>query len=337
MANQTLDISTASIIRIFVILLAIGFIFAIWQIIASIFLAIVIASAVEPGVRVLGKLKIPRLLAALIVYAIGLSVIFSVFYAVLPTLVSETKNLSSDLPASYTQFMRSVEEFFGRVPQDGSAKEQVQSFLTDIQKSISSSASNIFSFTSNLFGGIISFILVFVISFYLVLQKDGLEHFMKSIIPPAHQEYAIDLWKRVQYKLGRWFQAQLLLGLFAGTLMLIALTLMGVKYALTIAFLIGILEIIPVIGPITAGLITFVLISFQSPMLASAAIVIYILGEQVQAYLFLPHIMSKTIGLSPIVIIVALLVAGKLIGFWGIILALPITVTLYEFVKDFKK
>ena len=337
MANQTLDISTSSIIRIFVVILGIGFLFAIWQILASIFLAFVIAAAVEPGVKLLSKLKIPRLLGALVVYAIGLLLIVSVFYSVLPSLVNETKQLSTDLPSSYTGVIRNIEEFFGKTSEDRASSQQIQSFFSDLQKSISSGTSNIFSVTFNFFGSVISLILIFVISFYLVLQKDGLENFLKSVIPDAHQEYAIDLWKRVQAKLGKWFQGQVLLGIFAGASMFLALLLMDVKYALTIAFMVGVLEIIPVIGPIIAGLVTFALISFQSLLLALVALVIFLVIEQLQAHLVLPHVMSKTIGLNPIVIIIALLVAGKLIGFWGVILALPLTVTIYEFVKDFRK
>jgi predicted PurR-regulated permease PerM len=337
MPNQTLEISTSSIIRVFVVLLAIGFIFAIWQIIASIFMAIVISAAAEPGVRALAKLKIPRLLAATIIYAVGFLVIASVFYTILPTLIVETKNLSADLPARYAEVVSEIERFFGQAPGEGEAQQQIQGFLSGIQSGVSSGSAGLFSFTFNLFGGIISSILIFVISFYLVIQKDGLEHFLKSIIPPAHQDYAIDLWKRVQNKLGRWFQGQLVLGVFVGAFMFLALWLMGVKYALTIAFMVGVLEVIPVIGPILGGLLAFLLISFQSPMLALAAIAAYIIIEQLQQHLFLPHVMSKAVGLNPILIIVALLVAAKLIGFWGVILALPLTVTIYEFVKDFRK
>lgn len=337
MPNQTLDISTSSIMRIFVVLLVIGFLFAIWQILASIFLAFVIAAAVEPGVKILQKLKVPRLLGALIIYAVGLLIVLAVFYSVLPTLINEMRQLSSDVPANYTEFVRSIEDFFGRTPQNGGPSDEIKGFFGDLQTSLSSGASNIFSFTFNFFGGVISLILTLVISFYFVLQKDGLENFLKSVTPEAHQEYVIDLWKRVQAKLGKWFQGQVLLGVFAGASMFLVLWLMNVNYALTIAFMVGVLEIIPVIGPIIAGLIMFALISFQSPLLALAAIAVYMFVEQLQAHLVLPHVMSKTIGLNPIVIIVALLVAGKLIGFWGVILALPITVAIYEFIKDFRK
>jgi predicted PurR-regulated permease PerM len=80
-----------------------------------------------------------------------------------------------------------------------------------------------------------------------------------------------------------------------------------------------------------------VLISFQSPLLALGAILVYLVIEQLQQHLFVPVVMAKATGLNPVIIIIAFLVAAKLIGFWGILLAIPIAVTLAEFVKDFRK
>jgi len=337
MDKQILDISTSTIIRVVAVLLVIGFLFTIWQILASIFLAVVIASAMEPAVRGLTKIKIPRFIGATLVYLVAISVLASVFYAVIPTLITETRQLSTDLPQSYENLIYDVERFFGREPTGIDLQEQFRGLVTNIQQSIGGATSNIFTFTFGLFGGILSFVLVFVISFYLVIQKDGVERFLRSFVPGGHQEYIVDLWQRVQRKLGRWFQGQLLLGVFVGLLFFIALWLMGVKYALTIAFMVGVFEIIPVIGPITAGLIAFALISFQSPMLAVYAILAFILIEQLQNNLVLPSVMSKTTGLNPVIIIVALLVGIELAGVWGLVLAIPASVTIVEFIKDLRK
>jgi len=256
---------------------------------------------------------------------------------ILPSLITESRQLSTDVPDGYVEIIRDVEQFFGKSSSQINIEGQIKSFFGGVQSRISGNASNIFGFFSSLFGGIISSLLVLVISFYLVLQKNGIERFVRSFTPDQHEEYAVDLWKRVQTRLGRWFQVQLLLGVFVATFMFLALWLMGVKYALTIAFMAGVLEIIPVIGPITAGLITLVLISFQSPLLALGAIGIYFVIEQIQQNFFVPSVFSKAIGLNPVAIIIALLVGMQLAGLWGIILAIPISVTLSEFLKDFRK
>ncbi len=337
MGKQVFDISTSTIIRTVIVLLAVAFIFSIWQILASVFFAIVIAAGMEPAVKGLVKIKIPRFAAAVVLYIFALSILTSVFYLVFPILITETRQLSADLPAGYTELVRDIEKFFGRTPSDIGIQEKVGGFFTNIQQEIARETTNIFTFVSGLFGGILSFVLVFVSSFYLLLQKDGVEHFLKSVVPKDHQDYAVDLWKRVQVRLARWFRGQLVLALFAGTLMFVVLWLMGVKYALTIAFMVGVLEVIPVIGPIIAGIVTFALISFQSPMLSLVAVIAYFFIEQIQQNLFMPRVLSRAIGLNPIIIIVSLLVAAKLIGFWGILLAIPIAVTVMEFVRDFKK
>lgn len=337
MPTQTLNISTSSIIRVFIVLLLIAFIFSVWQIIASVFLAIVIASGVEPGVKALTKLKFPRFLAALIIYVVGLAVIASVFSAILPALVTETKQLSVEFPAVYKNFVQSIQDFWGFSVEDESTKEQVQNILLQLQETLSKNASNIFAFTFNLFGGLLSFLLVIVISFYLVLQKDGIEDLLRSIIPQNHQEYAFDLWKRVQKRLGRWFQYQLLMGVSVGLLFFIVLWVMNVKYALTLALLAALFEIVPVIGPIIVGLTSFVLVSFQSLMLGGGVVLAYIVIEQIQQQVLLPSVMARAIGLNPVIIIVSLLVAGKLIGLWGVILAIPFAVMMSELVKDFRR
>lgn len=337
MGKQVLDISTSTIIRVFAVLLVIAFLFSIWPILASIFLAVVIASALEPAVRGFTKIKIPRFISALLVYLIAILILASVFYSIIPTLITETRQLSTDLPQAYEGVIFDIERFLGREPTGLNFAEQLKGFFANFQQSIGGATANIFTFTFGLFGGLLSFMLVVVISFYLAMQKDGVERFLKSFVPSGHQQYAIDLWERVQYKLGRWFQGQLLLGVFVGTLFFVALWFMGVKYAFTLALLVGILEIIPVIGPITAGLIVFVLISFQSPMLALSAILVYILIEQLQNNIVLPSVMSKTTGLNPIIIIVALLVGIKLAGVWGVVLAIPVSVTIAELIRDLRK
>jgi predicted PurR-regulated permease PerM len=335
--KQTLDISTSSILRVFFVLLLVGFVFVIWQILASIFLAVVVAAALEPAVRGLGKVKIPRLLGAVMVYTVALAVLVAVFYAIVPALAVEVRQLSLDLPARYTEFIENIGKFFGTTPGALQIEEQIKGVSGSFRESLSGGFSNIFSFTFNVFGGLTSFLFVFVVSFYLVLQRNGLEHFLRSFLPAAHQEYVISVWTRVQQKLGRWFQGQLLLALFVGVLMFLALWLMGVKYALTLAFVAGVLELIPVIGPITVGFIALALVSFQSPLLAIGATLAYLVIQQIQQYLLAPIVISKTVGVNPIVLVIALLVAVKIIGFWGVLLAVPLSITLSEVVRDFRK
>ena len=337
MPNQVLEISTSSILRVFVVLLGIAFVFSVWQIIASVFLAVVIASGVEPAVNALSKAKIPRLLAAIIIYVAGFLILASVFSTVLPVLISETRQLSVEFPSIYDDFVGGVENFLGLSAEDETTKKQIEKILAGAQKTLSENASNIFTFTFNIFGGILSFMLVVVISFYLVIQKDGIENFLKSIIPGGHHEYALNLWHRVEKRLGRWFQYQMLMGVSVGFIFFIALWLMGVEYALTLALVAGVFEVIPMIWPIIVGMISFTLTSFQSFMLALGVVAVYILIEQIQQQFLMPSIMSKAIGLNPIIIIVTLLVAANLIGFWGIVLAIPFAVVLSEFAKDFKR
>ena len=131
-------------------------------------------------------------------------------------------------------------------------------------------------------------------------------------------------------------QAQVILMLFVGLTMFPILWGIGVEYALTLAIAISLLEIIPVIGPILGTVLLFLMILLQSPMLAAVAIGAYILIQQVQANLVIPAVVSRALGLNPVIIILLLIAGGALAGVWGAILAIPVGAVAAEFLRDIK-
>jgi len=125
--------------------------------------------------------------------------------------------------------------------------------------------------------------------------------------------------------------------LIVGLLVYLGLTLLGVKYALTLALIAGILEIVPYVGPIISAIPGIILAFLQAPVLGLLVLILYIVIQQLENYVIFPQVMKKTVGLNPIVIIIAMLIGAKLAGILGIILSVPITAAITEFVKDFKK
>lgn len=154
MPKQVLDISTGSIIRVFAVLLLIGFLFSIWQILASIFMAVVIASVAEPGISFLTRLRLHRFIAAMLVYLAGIGIVASAFFLVIPTLVVESRQISTDLPVAYEQLVNDIEIFFGNEPSQINAGEHFRSLFGNFQQGIGGIGSNIFSITFGLFGGV---------------------------------------------------------------------------------------------------------------------------------------------------------------------------------------
>lgn len=189
-----------------------------------------------------------------------------------------------------------------------------------------------------MFGGLFSFVLIIVFSFYFAVQERGIASFLRIITPPKHEKYAIDLWKRSQLKIGLWMQGQLLLALIIGVLVYLGMMILGVKYALLLALLAAVAELIPLFGPVLAA-IPAVAIGFidGGATLGFLVVGFYVIIQQFENHLIYPLVVKKVVGVPPLLVILALLVGGQLAGFLGIIIAVPLAATLMEFLNDLEK
>lgn len=337
MSRTTVNISTSTIWRIILIILLLAFLYAIREVLILLFFAIIIASAVDLPARRFDKLKIPRLISVLLIYLICAGLLAGLLIAFIPSFARELKDFSAEFP-------RYAEELYQKFKglQAGSLQyekliNQTQKILSSLGEALKGSASNVVAKTLDIFGGLFSVVIVLVISFYLAVQKNGIQHLLKGITPKEHESYVLDLWERAQKKIGHWFQGQLFLAVVVGGLVYIGLSLLHVRFALLLAIIAGILELVPYIGPVLAAIPAVILAFFQAPILALWVLVLYLVIQQMENYLLVPLIMKKVVGLNPVVVIIALLIGGKLLGIIGIILAVPAAAVLAEFFKDVKR
>jgi predicted PurR-regulated permease PerM len=194
-----------------------------------------------------------------------------------------------------------------------------------------------FSRVRGLFGGVFSFMVALILSFYLSVQKRGVQHVIGSIVPHEHKDYILNLWERSQKKLGRWLQGQLFLGVIVGVLVYIGLSFLDIRFALLLAILAGILEIFPYIGPVIAAVPAVILGFLQAPVLGLWVLILYLVIQQLENYLIVPLVIGKIVKLNPVAVILALLVGSKLGGIPGMILAVPLTAVVAEFFRDLIK
>jgi len=187
------------------------------------------------------------------------------------------------------------------------------------------------------FGGILNLILIIIISFYLSVKEKGIENFLRIVVPDKHEEYVIDLWLRTEHKIGLWMQGQMLLGVIVGLLTYLGLMILGVKYALVIALLTAVLELVPF--GILLAVIPAMLFGYLGGGVSLAFMVglLYFIIHQFEAYLIYPLIVKKVIGISQLVVVLSLLIGYTLAGFWGVVLAIPVAVILLEFLDDREK
>lgn len=329
----TFDISSGAILRVAVVLLALWFLWFIRDILLLLLMAVIIASAMEPLVARLQHFRIPRPLSVLAVYAIVIALLSAIGSAIIPALVAELQELASVLPSLYQQFTRLLGSA-GIILGTPEAISELQTGLLNLGEILSTSAGEFFATTRSLFGNLIAMFLVFVVSFYLVVNRNALVSFIRSVTPLDHQAYVIGLVERAQRKISRWAGAQLVLGLIVGIVVYVGLWALGIPYALALALLAGLLELIPVLGPIIAA-IPAVLVGFtQSVLVGFLVLILYVVIQQIENHALVPLIMRKAVGLNPLITILAVLIGAKLAGFLGILLAVPVATIIAVFLTD---
>ena len=331
----TISITPGTVVMSVFILIGFWFAFVLRDLLLVLLTAVVFASAIEPITLWFVRKGLPRVLAVVILYLLSVLMLVSFFYFFLPPLASETTDFFKALP-EYMESLKlstSLEEL--SVQGEGA---MLSDQLLQLQSVLKASSSSALGAASAIFGGIMSFVLIIVLSFYFAVQEDGLNRFLRLITPPKHQEYMLDLWKRAQIKIGRWLQGQLLLSLIVGVLVYIGLLILGVPYALLLALVASILELIPVFGSILAA-IPAVVIAFitGSPTLAVLVIVLYIVVNQLQGNIIYPLVVQKVLGVPPLVVIIAIIAGAQLAGFLGILIAVPVAAAVQEWIGDIQK
>jgi predicted PurR-regulated permease PerM len=168
----------------------------------------------------------------------------------------------------------------------------------------------------------------------MLVRREGIRGFLRSITPQKHQEYVFDLSSRIQYKMGRWLIGQFTLIVIIFALDYLVLYSLGVPYALILALLGGLLEIIPYIGPTLALLPATLVALTVSPFTALLVVIFYVLIQPKENYVLTPMIMKRAVGLDPVVIILSLLIGGILAGFLGVLIAVPFATAVSVFMRD---
>lgn len=303
--------------------------------------AIVIASAIEPGVAFFIRMRIPRFVAALLMYVLVLGSVFSLIYFFFPPIIADSASFFAAMP----QYLNTIN---APSPLSGIANAtnilgtqgETQSLVNTLGsvQSVFSGSGGVLQLVATFFGGIFSLSLVIVLSFYFALQDTGVEDFLRLVMPVTYEDYSVDLWRRSQKKIGRWMQGQILLSVIVGILVYLGLLIIGIPYALLLAVFTALAEIIPIFGSLMAGSVV-VIVGYSSGGVALAAIAfgLFIVVNQFETNLIYPLIVKKVVGVPPLLVIVALIGGYTLAGLVGALLAVPVSAVLLEIISDFDK
>lgn len=328
-----INITALTVVKIILVMLLFYFLYLIQEILAVLFISLIFASAVDPWIDWMQKRKIPRGIGIFLIYLVMFSFVGTAVYLIVPPIVKELNDLMSNFPKIFEKMSVSLSALKDYSSSHGlidSFKENISSLSNNLQ----GAAGSIFSLVGGVFGSVVTFILVMVITFYMVVEENAMKKLVWSLVPAKNQTYVMGLINRMQKKIGLWLRGQLILSFVIFLLTYIGLSILGVKYALVLALIAGITESVPYLGPILASIPAIFLAFTQSPMLALLTGILYYVIQVTENNIIVPKIMEKVVGLNPIVSIAVLMIGFKLAGVIGAILSIPVATAVSVFIED---
>lgn len=311
MTNHKIDISHKTVFFIAGFLALLWALFLIRDVIVLLFIAIILMSALAPIVEKLVNWRIPRALAIALTYVVFLSLFIEIISLGVTPLIDETNNLIRSLPENINSLIPS------NIPIDKSV----------LQQELSAQTKNALGVVFTLFGNFIAFVSVLVLTFYLLLERSKLDALIAHFFI-GREERVKKIIRQIEEKLGSWMRGQLVLSLIIGILVYVVLTFLAVPYALPLSILAGILEVVPMIGPIIASVPSILVAYLTSPVLGLITAVSFFVIQQMENHIIVPQVMKKAVGLNPLIVILAVAIGGRLLGVSGALLAVPITVVI---------
>ncbi|MDP3948102.1 MAG: AI-2E family transporter [bacterium] len=305
---QKVDVSHKTIIFVTLFVLALWVTYLIRDLLVILFVAVIFVSALSPLVNLLVRFKLPKVISIIVAYVIIIAVLAGLIISIIPPLIEQSNRLIVASPPLIAQFFN----------------------ITNIDKSVFSSevtsiSKNLFSITISLFDNLLTIIFLLVITFYLLLDKENLENRIASLFKSKEERIRRSIVK-IEEKLGAWLQGQLILSLLVGILSFIGLTILNIPYALPLALIAGVMEVIPVIGPIISAIPAIFIALTISPLLGVMVAAMYLIIQQLENSLIVPQVMKRAVGLNPLIVILAIAIGSRLLGISGALLAVPIAV-----------
>jgi predicted PurR-regulated permease PerM len=331
-------VSVAKSTLVILLLLVVAyFLYQISGILVLFFVSFLLAAALDPVVDFLYQWKIPRSLGVVLIYLLTFVLLGFLISNLAPLIANQVFEIAQKVG----DFVRDVA--IGKVSDIPYAKQlkpyldelyqavDIQTAAAQVQKTLEILGKQLLDISF----GLVNLSLILVLTFFMTVEEKALEQFYLSLFPSRYGKYISTRLEAVKEKIGYWLRGQFMLSLLATFLSYIGLLLLGVDYALTLSIIAGIMIVIPVIGRIFALILTIPIVLNQSPLLALWVTIYYFILQQLELNIISPYIMNRAVGLSPIVIIFAMLVGQHYLGILGLIISIPIATSIAIFVKDY--
>jgi len=311
---EKIEISHRTIIFAVFFVILLRFLYYINDIILQLVVAMLITAILNPTVTKLHKRGVPRAASVLIVYFAVLAFFIFSFVVLTPALIDQT-----------TRFATSLPRLIGEVSLPLFVVENLTDQFTTV---LSALPAHIVKIGVSVFSNTISLLAVIIFALYFLLYRERLEPTLSKLLPEQIKVKVIETIGIIETRLGGWARGQFILMVTVGITTYIGLLILGVPFAVPLALIAGILEIIPNIGPFLSA-VPAVIVGFGiSPLTGIATAALYFLIQQIENYVFVPKVMEKSAGVNPIMTLLALVIGFRVAGVVGAVLSVPTVITL---------
>ncbi len=324
---QKIDITNSTLIRFVLILLSLWFVYYIRDVFVLLFLVLIIVAGLSPTVDRWAK-TITRPGAVISVFLLIFVALAAIFSLIVPPLINQIQEFSLNLPG-YTNALNVQGQGFFPQFADLIAKN-----LNTLSGSLGNVGELLFSKTIGVISGVVAVITVLVLTFYLLLEEEGLKKIYRGLLPAGQHEALSETTRKIASKLGAWLRGQLFLMFVVGAFTTLGLFIVGSPYALTLGLWSGLTEVIPILGP-WIGAIPGVAVGLaDSPFQGFLTLLVYTVVQQLEGNILVPRIMAKAVGLNPFIVILAILIGGKIYGLMGVLLSVPLAAAISVIAAD---
>ncbi len=334
MQKVQINITVSTLLKILAVAAGVFLVWKAWQVIFIILAALFLAALIQPVADWAHGYKIPRGVTVILTYIFGFGLLALTVSLMVPTLIEQALKLGPIFGARW----HTIQDVAGSVQSFAVQYDLLpESGFASIQTQLAEAVSKLLKTLTGIFGGIAAFVIVLVITFYLVAQDQKAKTLVNDWVTKKHQKFVLKLINELQAQMSKWFMGQVTLSLIIGVMVYIVLQILGVEGALVLALFAALLEFIPYLGPILSS-IPIIFVAFtQNPLLALLALVALIVIQQLENHIIVPKVMQKAVGLNPLVSIISMLIGARLFGVIGALLAIPFATALMVVIKEVRK
>ena len=307
-------------------------------VITPLLLAVLLAYILAPPVRYLEKQGLPRSTAILTIYVFLSSILLLVCLNLFPSLLKELEELARLLP-EYTErlalILEDLENSLRRFNFPDGIRGALDENIRALQGMLAHGLELLALFLLSTVGRVMGLLLVPLFTFYFLRDSNALKEWLIQRLPPSFRESMEQTLADVSKTLGAYLRGIIIVSLAVGVMLYLGLLMLGMQFALFLALLNALFNIVPYFGPLLGAVPVIAIAYVQSPAMAWKAALLVIIVQQIESQLIAPRVLGYELGFHPLVVVIALLLGGIYLGFFGLVFIIPLTAVCVIFFRHF--